>query len=174
MPGIARLAGPILKMGKMGWGWGKTLKTLGISAALHWGIWGTVGLAVVVGIFFHELGHYVACRLLGVPASAPVFLPLGGAFVEHLPTTPDSEALIAAAGPFSGALAGLLLLPIVPHGAAWNAILQLANLIPIPPLDGSKVLRGLRYPSLHSLSALGLAALTVPLCAVQILALVHR
>ncbi|MEO2240884.1 MAG: site-2 protease family protein [Euryarchaeota archaeon] len=170
MPGIAKLAGTALKVG---YGWGKTLKTLGISALLHWGIWGPVGLAVVVGVFFHELGHYIACRLLGVPASAPVFLPFGGAFVEHLPTTPDTEALIAAAGPFSGALAGLLLLPVVPHGAAWNAALQLANLLPIPPLDGSKVMAGLRIASARSLAALGLAALTVPLCVVPVALVLH-
>ncbi|WP_456482327.1 site-2 protease family protein [Methanopyrus sp.] len=129
------------------WKWMVTAKSGFFSLVLYSLLFGPLGVAIVIATFFHELGHYMACRLLDVPASPPVFIPLWGAFVEHAWTDPDKEVFIAAAGPLGGALAGIPLLIVYPKAAAWNGVIQLLNLLPVPPLDGSKVLRGLWMPS---------------------------
>ncbi|WP_456483620.1 site-2 protease family protein [Methanopyrus kandleri] len=162
------------KGAKLGlWKWGTTAKTGLFSLILHSLIFGPLGVAIVIATLFHELGHYLACKLLDVPASPPVFLPLGGAFVQHGWTDPDKEVFIAAAGPLGGALAGIPLLVIYPKAAVWNGLIQLFNLLPIPPLDGSKVLRGLWIPSPTAWIGVATAALAAALSLVGILMGLH-
>jgi len=58
----------------------------------------------------HEMGHYLACRYHGIPASLPFFVPgpppLGsfGALIRIRGAIPDRKALfdVAAAGPLAG------------------------------------------------------------------------
>jgi len=69
-----------------------------------------VCLLLVLGS--HEMGHYLACRYYGIPATLPFFLPapppfmLGtfGAVIRIRGVIPDRRALfdIAAAGPLAG------------------------------------------------------------------------
>jgi membrane-associated protease RseP (regulator of RpoE activity) len=81
-------------------------------------LWGTVvrGLAygfwVIVILGCHEMGHYLACRAYGIPATLPYFLPgippIGsfGAVIRIRGPIPDRRALfdVAAAGPIAGFL----------------------------------------------------------------------
>jgi len=76
--------------------------------------WAFVGWSYALWVLLilgaHEMGHYLACRYYGVPASLPYFLPgippLGsfGALIRIRGAIPDRRVLfdIAAAGPIAG------------------------------------------------------------------------
>ncbi|MCU1264452.1 MAG: hypothetical protein JWM21_770 [Acidobacteria bacterium] len=75
--------------------------------------------ALLTILFAHEMGHYVACRLYGVDATLPFFIPAPplflagtfGAFIKIKAPIPTRRALfdIGLAGPLAGFVA---LLPI--------------------------------------------------------------
>jgi len=103
---------------------------------------------VVVLIFVHEIGHVIAAKSYGLPVTAPMFIPFVGAYVMHArPNSSYSHAMIAYAGPLAGGLGGwacyFLGLALGEHWilavAFYTFILNLLNLLPIPPLDGSKI-----------------------------------
>jgi Zn-dependent protease len=109
-----------------------------------------VALAVLFGIVVHELGHVLAMNALGCgPARFHIVPFFGGAAVPARES--DSEyrdVLISLAGPVFGLLAAA---PFVLAAAATGrlqwiagalaiAALNLVNLAPAPPLDGSKAL----------------------------------
>ncbi|MGD0090674.1 MAG: site-2 protease family protein [Planctomycetota bacterium] len=103
----------------------------------------------------------------------PTYLFLTGKGLFCLATTPVDPsrlrrplldyALVALAGPmmdflFAGVLVGILWIPgfttppgerpnylmlVLPWAAYWNVLLGIFNLLPIPPLDGYTVIRGL-------------------------------
>jgi membrane-associated protease RseP (regulator of RpoE activity) len=104
-----------------------------------------VGLAYALPVLAilgaHEMGHYVACRIHGVRASLPYFLPgvpLGtfGAVIRIRERIPDRRALfdIAAAGPIAGFVVAL---PVFVHGIAT------AQWTPPPSVDAPPL------PSFH-------------------------
>jgi Zn-dependent protease len=91
----------------------------------------------------------MALRIEGIPAGAPAFIPFVGAFVamQGQPRDAGVEARVAMAGPILGSLAawavlaaGLALdqrlLVALGHTAV---LLNLLNLVPVPPLDGGRV-----------------------------------
>jgi len=156
-PGV-KTVGTALKLGPK---WLVTIKSLTFTSAFNAVLFGWIGVAVVIGTVAHEMGHYLACRVLGVPARTPVFMPFTS-YVEHVPVPPDVEALIAAAGPFSGSLAGLLLLPFSTKAAAVVGAVQLFNLIPfLPFLDGAKILRGITEVTIYSVIAIVVAGVAL-------------
>ncbi len=163
-----KAVGTALKIGpKLGPKWLVTIKSLTFTSMFNAVLFGWIGLAVVVGTVAHELGHYLACRLLGVPARTPIFTPFTS-YVEHVPVPPDVEAFIAAAGPLAGSLAGLLLVPFSLKGTAVVGAIQLFNLMPfLPFLDGAKVLRGLSESTPYSLLALAAAGLALVISSVE-------
>ncbi len=87
----------------------------------------------------HESGHYVACRLYGVDATLPYFIPLPpligpagtlGAFIKIISPLPSRQATfdIGVAGPIAGFIAivpvliiGLLMIEQVPPEKVANA-----------------------------------------------------
>ena len=128
----------------------KTLATMLLSIgayALEWGWAFAAGFVLL--IFVHEMGHAVALRREGIPAGAPVFIPFVGAFVamHGRPRDAAVEARVAMAGPLIGSLAAWLTLGA---GFAWSqpllvalghtaVLLNLFNLVPVPPLDGGRI-----------------------------------
>ena len=72
--------------------------------ALLGGWW--FGLGLVGLIFVHEMGHVLALRRQGVPASAPLFIPFMGAVIgmKRMPANAWREAEVALAGPLLGSL----------------------------------------------------------------------
>lgn len=68
----------------------------------------TISLALLGLIFVHEMGHVVALKLKRIPTSAPIFIPLVGAFVVpgQIRRARDM-AFVALAGPFTGGLGAL-------------------------------------------------------------------
>jgi len=75
-----------------------------------------VAFALLALIVVHEMGHIVALKLKRIPVSAPIFIPLIGAFVVtgQIKRVRD-VAFIALAGPFSGGLGALACLLISQH-----------------------------------------------------------
>jgi Zn-dependent protease len=108
------------------------------------------GVGIIFLLFLHEMGHVIVLRAKGVPASAPIFIPLMGAFVamKGMPHNAKDEAEIGIAGPMLGTVAALLcFVPFLlgDHSGFWPALayfgffINLFNLIPVTPLDGGRI-----------------------------------
>lgn len=82
-----------------------------------------ISLALLALIFVHEMGHVVALRLKRIPVSAPIFIPLVGAFVipGQIRRARDM-AVVALAGPFAGGLGALACLAISQHIGATDCL----------------------------------------------------
>lgn len=115
--------------------------------AVAWG-W-AYGVAFVLLIFVHEMGHVYALREFGVKAGAPVFIPFVGAFValKEMPKDVRVEAWTAIYGPLVGTGGAILCWSAALYtGSSFlmavaytGFFLNLFNLIPISPLDGGRV-----------------------------------
>lgn len=126
------------------------LKTGGTMLLSVWFYQLTFGLPFSVGfvlsILVHELGHVVAALAVGVPVTAPLFIPGFGAMISHkeAPKTAFAEAVIGIGGPLGGLFAtiGFLLLALYTNEPLFyaltytSALINLFNLTPVMPLDG--------------------------------------
>ena len=108
------------------------------------GWWVAVGFMAV--IYVHEMGHVVALKAKGIPATAPMFIPFFGAMIRMrgMPRNAYDEAVVGLAGPIAGTLGAVAIF------FAWRAtgshlleviaylgfLINLLNLIPVLPLDG--------------------------------------
>ncbi len=128
--------------------WG-LISTALLAAWIGWQAGWVWAVAGVVGVFVHEYGHVLAMNALGAGPGRIRIIPfLGGAATMAQP--PDSQfkgVLISLAGPTFGLIAAIpfILLarydnPIWLGGAFFVGIINLINLAPAPPLDGSKAL----------------------------------
>jgi Zn-dependent protease len=128
----------------------KTLATMLLSIGAYAIEWGWLfALGFVLLIFVHEMGHALAMRVEGIPAGAPVFIPFVGAFIamHGQPRDAAVEARVAIAGPLVGSLAawamlgaGLALEQRLLLALGHTAVLlNLFNLVPVPPLDGGRI-----------------------------------
>jgi Zn-dependent protease len=122
------------------------LLSIGIYAQFFgWGF--AVGFVLL--IFVHEMGHVLAAKALGMPISAPLFIPFIGATIAMRQNPRDAwtEALMAYAGPLAGGFGGWVCLvvgeawqwPLLIALAAVTFVMNLFNLIPVPPLDGGRI-----------------------------------
>ena len=136
--------------------------------ALLGGWWFGVGLVGL--IFVHEMGHVLALKRQGVPASAPLFIPFMGAVIgmKKLPANAWREAEVALAGPLLGSLGAAV---IWAAGGYYHSrflialafvgfFLNLFNLIPVVPLDGGRAVAAL-HPAIWLLGLAGLVVLAV-------------
>jgi len=136
--------------------------------ALLGGWWFGVGLVGL--IFVHEMGHVVALRRQGVPASAPLFIPFMGAVIgmRKMPANAWREAEVALAGPLLGSLGAAVVWAIGAHYhsrflvalAFIGFFLNLFNLIPVVPLDGGRAVAAL-HPAIWLVGLGGLLALEI-------------
>ena len=123
-----------------------------LMGAFLWWITGSVVVAgaVLIGLFVHEAGHALAMNRLGMGPARIYIIPfLGGlAKGQREPKSEWHGVLVSLAGPAFGLLAmipfvavGLALkAPEWLMGAFFIAMINLLNLLPAPPLDGSKAL----------------------------------
>jgi Zn-dependent protease len=125
-------------------------------------VWGVLEyISVFVIVLIHEFGHALACRQVGGIANRIVLWPLGGiAFVDP-PRRPGAYLWSIAAGP----LVNVILLPVLGFVSMLaqaslpgsdvavffrdlnfiNAVLLGFNLLPVFPLDGGQIVRGLLW-----------------------------
>ena len=148
-----------------------TAVTMVISIGAYTLLWGWPFAALfVVLLFVHELGHALWLRKEGIPAGAPVFIPFVGAVIgmKGLPRNAYVEAKVGLAGPVLGTLGAAVMLAIgettnsdlVRAAAHTGFLLNLFNLLPIPPLDGGRAMAAV-HPSLWIAGLVGLAALLI-------------
>jgi Zn-dependent protease len=132
------------------WKFAGTFLSMGLMIAVYSQIFGwKLAAGIVVLIFVHEMGHVIAAFALGIPVTAPIFIPFIGASIvmKQNPRDAISEAIMAYGGPLAGAvgswaclLAGQTYnLPWLTAVAAFSFGINLFNLIPVPPLDGGRV-----------------------------------
>ena len=113
------------------------------------GSW-VVAVAAIWGLFVHEYGHVLAMNRYGMgPAKIYIVPFLGGmARSQRLPSSEWDGVKVSLAGPAFGLLATIPFFIgfYAMGGSAWLvgafaiAMINLVNLAPAPPLDGSKAL----------------------------------
>jgi len=132
------------------WKFGGTLLSMLFMIWVYSGLFGwKLAAGIVLLIFVHEMGHVAAAVALGIPVSAPIFIPFIGASIvmKQNPRDALSEAIMAYAGPLAGGVGSWVCLwagqtyelPWLTAVAAFSFGINLFNLIPIPPLDGGRV-----------------------------------
>lgn len=116
---------------------------------------GMVGemLIIFAVVLFHEMSHAVVAAGFGLKVTEISLTPLGGiARVEGmLEADPSAEAIIAVIGPVNNLIAGGVAFALTRLGYIGgffvdffidaNLAIGLANLVPILPLDGGRILR---------------------------------
>lgn len=139
---------PVEKEQSIVWAAASTL----LMAGFLWWITGSVIVAgaILFGLFVHEAGHALVMNRVGMGPARIYIIPFLGGLAKGR-REPKSEwdgVLVSLAGPAFGLLA------MIPFVAAWAvmghgewlagaffiAMLNLVNLVPAPPLDGSKAL----------------------------------
>ena len=96
-------------------------------------------LPFAAAVILHEAGHWLMLQIMGCPPRH-VVLGFSGAVMDAGAPSYRQELAAAAAGPCASLLAGLLL-PLWPALAVYSVMLGLFNCLPIPGLDGWRVLR---------------------------------
>jgi Zn-dependent protease len=95
------------------------------------------------------MGHVIAAKWLGLPVSAPLFIPFIGAAImmKENPRDAWTEALMAYGGPLAGCVGSWIcwFIALQLHENWVLAVAQLSflinifNMIPVPPLDGGRI-----------------------------------
>lgn len=112
-------------------------------------------LLMILSIGWHEYSHILAMRKCGIKTSGFYFIPLiGGAAVQkELADNQRDTAFIAIAGPIGGMVLSLIFLmlffatgyPVLAAACSFNALLNIFNLVPLSPLDGSKIIKAITF-----------------------------
>ena len=141
------------------------LVSIGVYALLF-PVWFAVGIVALIWV--HEMGHVLQLKREGIKASAPMFIPLLGAFVamKQMPKDALAEARVGLAGPVLGTLGGLATLglyaatenPVFLGLAYFNSLINLLNLAPLLPLDGGRAV-GAMSPVFQVLGLVTMVAL---------------
>lgn len=158
---LAKFGALLLKLKYIG-----LVLSMGISVVAYTLFFGwSFAVGFVLLIFVHEMGHVIVLRRQGVPASAPLFIPFLGAFVNmrQMPKTAYEEAVSGLAGPYFGTAASAVV-AIWGNAVGSNFLLQLGavgfllnlfNLLPVLPLDGGRAAAAL-HPVLWLVGLVGL------------------
>lgn len=151
------------------------LVSTALLAGFLWWLMGWVyALAGIVGLLVHEYGHVLAMNRLGMGPARIYIIPfLGGAAKGARPARTEwIGVLVSLAGPAFGLIAAIPFFAawaatgdtIWLHGAWFVAVINLLNLAPAPPLDGSKALGPVLariHPVLEKAALLAVGALVV-------------
>ena len=133
----------------------------GLSWWSYWLMGGSATLLLYVCIVLHEFGHSLVARQHGIRVACVTLFIFGGVsqILDH-PRRPSVELRVAIAGPLVNIFLAVLFSFMLKGGFSpadrqvlqmavdINLVLALFNMIPIPPLDGSRVVMGLLPSSL--------------------------
>lgn len=137
-------------------------------AAYSWLFSFQFALALIGCLVFHEYGHVRAMKYFGMKTKGIYLVPfLGGlALSDEKINTRWQDVVISIMGPMFGLILSVILLIIYlitgemffAGLAAFNAFLNLFNLLPILPLDGGHVLKSISF-SMNSVAGIVLCTL---------------
>ncbi|MBA5763278.1 site-2 protease family protein [Vibrio sp. 404] len=138
-------------------------------AAYSWLFSFQFALALIACLVVHEYGHVKAMKYFGMKTKGIYLVPfLGGlALSDEKINTRWQDVVISIMGPMFGFLLSLILVGVYwltgemffAGLAAFNAFLNLFNLLPILPLDGGHILKSISF-SLNSITGLVLCTVT--------------
>ena len=161
MVGLASLGFKLLKSAKVI----KVVLAGASVAAYSWLFSFQFALALIACLVFHEYGHIKAMKYFGMKTKGIYLIPfMGGlALSDEKINTRWQDVVISIMGPTFGLLMSIIALvafwitenPFFAGLAAFNALLNLFNLLPILPLDGGHILKSVSF-SMNSV--MGLAA----------------
>jgi Zn-dependent protease len=147
------LAGALVKGGFVVVKAGKLLLALASFAAYTFLFTWQFAVIILGMLVIHEYGHLRCMKHYGMRTRGIYLIPLLGAAAVAEDNFPSrrAEATIALAGPLTGALvaAGTGLLYFATRNgafaaaAAWMALINLFNLLPVVPLDGGRVVKSI-------------------------------
>lgn len=134
-------------------------------AAYSWLFSLQFALALIACLVFHEYGHIRAMKYFGMKTKGIYLIPfMGGlALSDERINTRWQDVVISIMGPTFGLLMSILSLiaywvtdlDFFAGLAAFNALLNLFNLLPILPLDGGHILKSISF-SMNSIVGLSL------------------
>lgn len=137
------------------------------------GSW-VIALAAIFGLFVHEYGHVLAMNAVGMGPARIYIIPfLGGlAKGQRLPVSEWHGVLVSLAGPAFGLFAAIpfFVLYLTTGAGEWLlaaaviALINLINLAPAPPLDGSKAIGPVLariHPMLERVAMIVMAGLVI-------------
>ncbi len=126
---------------------------------------------IAIALVVHELSHAFMARLRGYVVKNTVIMPYGAMMSVSESFDKTSSVLIGLAGPFSNFLLALITLgawwlfpAIYPYTISFlyaNLSLGIFNLLPVYPLDGSRVVLGFCKNKLKAIKGLQIAGVTV-------------
>jgi Zn-dependent protease len=134
--------------------WQYAVLRTGISMLVSIAVYGiffgwTFAAGFVLLILIHEMGHVIALRHYGIRASPPTFIPFIGAIITVMPMRDAlQEAIVGIGGPVLGTVGaiGCFAIYCLHHNqilldlSFYGVFINLINLLPIPPLDGGRVM----------------------------------
>ena len=147
------LGGALVKGGLVVVKAGKPLLALASFAAYAFLFTWQFAVIIVGMLIIHECGHLRCMKHYGMKTRGIYLIPLLGAAAVAEDDFPSrrAEATIALAGPLTGAVlaAGTGLVYFATRNgafaaaAAWMALINLFNLLPVVPLDGGRVVKSI-------------------------------
>jgi Zn-dependent protease len=157
--GLASLGFKLLKSAKVV----KALLAGASVAAYSWLFSIEFALALIACLVFHEYGHIRAMKHFGMKTKGIYLIPfIGGlALSDERINTRWQDVVISIMGPTFGLLLSIACLVVYwltgnvffAGLAAFNALLNLFNLLPILPLDGGHILKSISF-SMNSVTGL--------------------
>jgi Zn-dependent protease len=140
------LAGALVKSGFVVVKAGKLVLALASFAAYAFLFTWQFAVIIVGMLVIHEGGHLRCMKHYGMKTRGIYLIPLVGAAAVAEDNFPSrrAEATIALAGPLTGAvLAAGTRNGGFAAAAAWMALINLFNLLPVVPLDGGRVVKSI-------------------------------
>jgi Zn-dependent protease len=176
---LGSLIAAVVKVGGVGLKLLKSVKVLKVGlagaslAAYSWMFTPQFAVILITALVVHEYGHLRAMHACGIPTKGIFLIPFfgGAAVAEEGFSSRRDESYCAMMGPAWGlgtALLPALICFIYPHPAlagtaAFIALMNLFNMLPINPLDGGRVIKSIAF-SIDS--RLGVAVLMAGMLAV--------